>query len=177
MVKDEQNNVELPENEVAEQNDQDGDIIGSQDDEGMDVRTLIFLEGQVKAGEPLVDKAELTGGGDTYQETTTIKLKTSSGCGHVVHTAAEAGLTCLSCQRLGRPEPRTLCSECSKNPALICYICSTACCYVCRDTRFIDGEMRIVCRACTRSTLRIRLLKQMIKWALIAAAIYFLLTF
>lgn len=179
MAKDEQNNVELPENEATEQNGQDGDIIGSHDDEGMDVRTLIFLEGQVKAGEPLVDKAEFTGGGDTYEEKTTIKLKTASGCGHIVHTAAEAGLTCLACQRLGRPEPHVLCSECSKNqnPAITCYICSTPCCYACRDIRFIDGEMRIVCCACIRSTLRIRLLKQIIKWALIAAAIYFLLTF
>jgi len=177
MAKDEQNNAELPEKEATEQNDQDGDIIGSQDEEGMDVRTLIFLEGQVKAGEPLVDKAEITAAGDSYQETTQIKLKTASGCGHVLHTGAEAGLTCLSCQRIGRPEPKILCSECSKNPANICYICSTPCCYACKDVRFIDGEMRIVCRACIRSTLRIRLLKQIIKWALIAAAIYFLLTF
>lgn len=145
-----------------------------------ETRTLVYLDGQFKgqSDEPLVNKVETTSTEeDSLVETTEIRLKTASGCGHVLHTGSEAGIACLSCQRRG-DEPLILCAECAKSSENICYICNAASCYRCRrERRFIDGENRVVCRACIKSTLRLRLLKQLIKWLLIGAGIYYLIMF
>ena len=154
-----------------------GDIEGAS--EGIETRTLIFLDGQFmgERNEALVNKIETTNAEKGLQETTEIRLKTASGCGHVLHTAAEAGIACLSCKRLHK-EPLILCSECAKSPENICYVCNAACCYRCRrEKRFLDSEKRVVCKACIKSTLLIGLLKQIIKWFIIAAGIYYIIMF
>jgi len=141
----------------------------------IETRTIISLDGQFKGeiGEPLVNKVETTTAKDGLVETTEIRLKTAQ-CGHVLHTASEAGLSCVSCARLHK-EPLILCSECAKNPDNICFVCNSVCCWKCRRERRIDGEKRIVCEACVKSTLRLKLIKQIMKWFLIAAAIYYLI--
>jgi hypothetical protein len=178
MAKDIQPNGDIVNDQDIGQENHHDDIEGQLDDAGIQTKTLIYLAGQVKPGEPLIDKLETTTAEEEgLQEITEIRLRTASGCGHVVHVAAEAGLTCLSCQRMSRPEPRILCSECSKNnPDVICHFCRAPVCYACRDQRWVDGEKRIVCRACL-STLRLRIVKTIIKWLLVAAAIYWLLRF
>ena len=156
----------------------DGDIKDASDD--TETRTFIYLDGQFKGqkDELLINKVESTSiEEDSLRETTEIRLKTASGCGHVMHTSAEAGLACLSCQRLG-DEPLILCIECAKDSGNICYFCNAATCHRCRrERRFIDGENRVVCKACIKSTLRLRLIKQLIKWLLIGAGIYYLIKF
>ncbi len=176
---------------MAKELEADGNIIDSQtaedkkDDhdegssnEAMETRTLIFLDGQFmgKTDEPLVNKVETTSAEHGLKETTEIRLKSGSGCAHILHTGAELGSSCVSCTRLNK-EPLILCSECAKDPDNFCYVCNSICCWQCRDQRWLDGEMRVVCRACIRTTLRIRLLKHVIKWLIIAAALYYLLMF
>ena len=155
-----------------------GDMRDASDD--TENRTFIYLDGQFKGqkNELLINKVESTSiEEDSLRETTEIRLKTASGCGHVMHTSAEAGLACLSCQRLGN-EPLILCIECAKDSGNICYFCNAAICHRCRrERRFIDGENRVVCKACIKSTLRLRLIKQLIKWLLIGAGIYYLIMF
>jgi len=145
-----------------------------------ETRTLIYLDGQFKGqtDELMVNKVESTGSeDDAIIETTEIRLKAASGCGHILHISNEAGLACLSCRRLGK-EPLILCAECAKSPENICFICNAPCCYNCRrETRFIDGEKRVVCKACIKSTLRIRLLKQIVKWLLIGAGVLYVIMF
>ena len=160
----------------AGQENGNDDIEAQPEDAGIQTKTLIYLDGQVKAGEPLVDKLETTTAEDGLQETTEIRLK-SADCGHVVHTGSEAGVSCLSCRRLSKEEPLILCAECAKNPDNVCSICHTACCWECRDERLIDGEQKAVCKACIRSTLRLRMIKNIIKWLLVGAALYWLLRF
>ncbi len=179
MAKDNEINDSMVDDGPTQQGNHDGDIIGYSDNETLETRTIIYVDGQVRAGEPLVDKVESTDAKEGLKETTEIRYKTASGCGHVLHTGAEAGVACLSCQRLGR-EPLIICAECSKDPTnnnCYCYICRAPCCYDCRDNRWLDGQMRVVCKACIRSTLRLRILKAIIKWLLIAAGIYYLIMF
>lgn len=148
--------------------------------EGIETRTLIFLDGQFEGqpDEALVNKVETTNAEEGLKETTEIRLKAASGCGCILHTGAEAAVVCLSCRRLHKKEPLILCKECVQKPENICYICSAACCYRCRrEKHFLDGEKRVVCKACVRSTLRLRLLKQIIKWLLIGAGIYYIIMF
>jgi hypothetical protein len=142
----------------------------------IETRTIISLDGQFNGepGEPIVNKTESTTAEDGLVEKVDIKLKTASGCGHVLHTGNEAGLRCVSCGR-SMKEPLILCSECAKNPDNICLVCNSACCWKCRRERRIDGENRLVCLACVRSTLRLKLAKQIIKWLLVAAAVYYLI--
>jgi hypothetical protein len=144
----------------------------------IETRTFISLDGQFRSepGEPLVNKTESTTAEDGLTESISIKLKTASGCGHVLHTGSEAGLRCVSCSRLGK-EPLILCSECAKNADNICFVCNSVCCYRCRRERRIESEDRLVCLACVRSTLRLKLIRQIIKWLLVAAAVYFLIMF
>lgn len=147
--------------------------------EGIETKTLIFLDGQFEGqpDEALVNKVETTNAEEGLKETTEIRLKAASGCGCILHTGAEAAVVCLSCRRLHK-EPLVLCKECTRKPENICYICNAACCYRCRrEKRFLDGEKRVVCMACVKSTLRLRVLKQLIKWALIAAGIYYIIMF
>ena len=156
----------------------DVDAIETSSDETMETRTRIFLDGPFTGGqdEVLVDKAETTTAENGLIETTQIRLKTASACGHILHTGSEAGLRCVSCNRLGK-EPLILCSECAKNPDNICYVCNSVCCWQCRDERRIDGEKRIVCKACVKTTLRLKLIKQIVKWLLIAGAVYYIIMF
>jgi hypothetical protein len=163
----------------------DSDVPGGNDVEGafdgLRTQTLIFLEGQFKgqANEPLVNKLKTTTADERSSlETTEIRLKAAAGCGHILHTSAEAGVACLSCGRLGK-EPLLLCAECAKSHENVCYICNAAACYRCRRERrlTIDGEKRVVCEACIKSTLRIRLLKEIIKWLFIAGALYYVVKF
>lgn len=143
--------------------------------EGLETRTLIFLDGQFK-GQPdelLVNKIETTG----LEERIEIRLKTATACGHVLHTGSEAGLRCVSCSRLGKKDPLIFCSECAKNPENICFICNSVCCYLCRRQRRIDSENRLVCLACVKTTLRVELVKGLIKWLLIGAGILYLIMF
>jgi hypothetical protein len=154
-----------------------GDIRGAS--EGIETRTLIFLDGQFegRADEALVNKVETTNAENGLKETTEIRLKAASGCGCILHTGAEAAVACLSCRRL-RKEPLILCKECAQKPENICYICTAASCYNCRrEKHFLDAEKRVVCKACVRSTLRVRLLKQIIKWLIIAAGIYYIIAY
>jgi len=176
MAKDIEDNDNMTNNNPDPENlGDDIDDIESSPHE-METRTRIFLDGPFTGGqdEVLVDKTETTSAEDGLVETTTIKLKTASGCGHLLHTASEAGLSCVSCARLHK-EPLILCSECAKNPDNICFVCNSVCCWKCRRERRIDGEKRIVCEACVKSTLRLKLIKQIMKWFLIAAAIYYLI--
>jgi len=119
-------------------------------------RTIIFVDGQVRANEPVVDKLETTIADNGLQEKTEIHLRTAA-CGHVVHTGAQAGSGCSSCARLGR-EPTILCNDCAKDDSgNICYICHTPCCFECRTRCRIDDEMRVVCRACVKVSLWLKL--------------------
>ena len=154
------------------------DDIDAPSDGTMETRTQIFLDGQFKGetDEPLVNKVETTTAEDGLVETTEIRLKTAQ-CGHVLHTASEAGLSCMSCLRQRTKEPSILCSECAKNPDNICYVCNSVCCWQCRDERRIDGEKRVVCSACVRTTLRLKFVKQIVKWLLIAGALYYIIMF
>lgn len=162
----------------GQENNNSSDMQDASDD--TETRTFIYLDGQFKGqkDELLVNKVESTSiEEDSLRETTEIRLKTASGCGHVMHTSAEAGLACLSCQRRG-DEPLILCIECAKDSGNICYFCNAAACHRCRrERRFIDGENRVVCKACIKSTLRIRFVKQLIKWLLIGAGIYYLIMY
>lgn len=154
-----------------------GDIEGAS--EGIQTQTLIFLDGQFQGlpDEALVNKLETTYVENGLKEATQIRLKAASGCGCILHTGAEASVVCLSCRRLHK-EPLILCKECAIKPENICYICNAACCYRCRrEKRFLDSEKRVVCKACARSTLRLKLLKQIVKWLLIAAGIYYIIMF
>lgn len=176
MEKDNEINDSMVDDEPTQQGSHNGDIEGSSD--GIEERTLIFLDGQLTSGtdDPIIDKTETTNAGEEgLEEITQIKIKSAS-CGHVLHTSAEAGLACNSCRRLHK-EALVLCTECAKNPANVCYICNAPCCYQCRDERWLDGQMRIVCKACIRSTLRLRILKAIIKWLLILAGLYYLVRF
>ncbi len=174
-----QNSDYIADEQIAE--DQalgDSDVTGACD--GLQEKTLLYITGPFngQVNEPLVDKCQTTSVQDCGSvETTEIRLKTANGCGHVLHTDAEAGVACLSCKRLHR-ESLILCAECAKNMLNICWICNAASCYRCRrEKRFIAGEKRVICEACIKSTLRMGLLKQLIKWLIIAGAIYYLITF
>jgi len=162
-------------------NGDDGDSDSGKTSDDSEARTFIYLDGQFKgqSDELLVNKVETTSTEeDSLVETTEIRYKTASGCGHVLHTGSEAGVACLSCQRLGEEEPLILCAECAKDSGNICYFCNAPVCYRCRRERpFIDGENRVVCKACIKSTLRIRRLKQLIKWLLIGAGIYYVIMY
>lgn len=179
MAKDDtQDNGNVFDDQIASQENLNGDDIEGAS-EGIETRTLIFLDGQFNGqiDEALVNKVQTTDAEEGLKETTEIRLKTASGCGHVLHTGAEAGIVCLSCRRLHK-EPLILCSTCAKDPANICYICNAASCYRCRrEKHFIDGEQRVVCKACVKSTLRLKLIKQIIKWLLIGAGIYYIIMF
>lgn len=170
----------IADEQIAEDQTLNGDDVTGGFD-GLQEKTLIYLAGQFngQANEPLVDKCQTTSVQDCGSvETTEIRLKTANGCGHVLHTGAEAGVACLSCKRLHRRESLILCAECAKNALNICWLCNAASCYRCRrEKRFIDGEKRVICEACIKSTLRIGLLKQLIKWSIISGAIYYIITF
>jgi hypothetical protein len=163
---------------IDPENNSGGDSEKTSDDS--EVRTFIYLDGQFKGqrDELLVNKIETTSTEeDSLVETTEIRLKTASGCGHVLHTGSETGIACMSCRRCG-DEPLILCIECAKDDGNICYICNAAACYKCRRQRpFIDGENRVVCKACIKSTLRIRFVRQLIKWLLIGAGIYYVIMY
>ncbi len=164
---------------VEEQALGDDDIVGTCD--GLQEKTLIYIDGQFhgRTNELLVNKCQTTRVEDCGSvDTTELRWKTASGCGHVMHTGAEAGVACLSCRRLGREEPLILCTDCAKNALNICWICNAACCYKCRRERpIVDGEKRVICEACIKSTLRIWLLKQLVKWLIVASAVYYLIKF
>lgn len=153
--------------------------IDTSSDETMETRTRIFLDGPF-TGQPdevLVNKIEATILEDGFVESTDIRLKTANACGHVLHTGSEAGLRCVSCSRTHRKQPLILCGECAKNPDNICYVCNSVCCWRCRKERRIDGEKRMVCEACVRTTLRIRLVKRILEWLAVAGALFYLLMF
>jgi len=172
-------NDDITHDKTASQQEHIDDVENASDVAGaIETRTIISLAGQFKGavGEPLVNKTESTTAEKGLVETVNIKLKTASGCGHVLHTGNEAGLRCVSCSRLGK-EPLILCSECAKNADNVCFVCNSVCCYLCRRERRIDSEDRLVCLACVKTTLRLKLIRQIIKWLLVAAAIYFLIMF
>ena len=172
-------NNDITHDKTASQHEHIDDVGNASDVAGaIETRTIISLDGQFKGepGEPIVNKTESTTAEDGLIESVDIKLKTASGCGHVLHTGNEAGLRCVSCCRL-RKEPLILCSECAKNPDTICFVCNSVCCWKCRRERRIDGENRLVCLACVKSTLRLKRFKLIIKWLLVAAAIYYLVMF
>jgi len=172
-------NDDITHDKTASQHEHIDDVGNASDDVGaIETRTIISLDGQFKGepGEPLVNKTESTTAEEGLVESINIKLKTASGCGHVLHTGNEAGLRCVSCGRLDK-EPLILCSECAKNADNICFVCNSVCCYLCRRKRRIDGEDRLVCLACVKTTLRLKLIRQIIKWLLVAAAIYLLIMF
>ena len=179
MDDDVQLNGNITSYKTSHQQEHNDDVDNGSDVAGtIETRTIISLEGQFKGepGEPLVNKTESTTAEEGLLESVNIKLKTASGCGHVLHTGNEAGLRCVSCSRLGK-EPLILCSECAKNADNICFVCNSVCCYRCRKERRIDSEARLVCLACVRSTLRLKLIKQIIKWLLVAGAVYFLIMY
>lgn len=157
----------------------DDDVAGACD--GIQEKTLIYIDGQFKGrtNELLINKCQTTRVEDCGSvETTELRWKYASGCSHILHTGAEAGVACLSCRRLGREEPLILCAECAKNALNVCWICNAACCYKCRRERpIVDGEKRVICEACIKSTLRIWLLKQLAKWLIVAGAVYYLIKF
>jgi len=80
--------------------------VGADDDsgsEGLRVRTLIFLQGRYGGApnDPVVNRTEATTADESgLLETTTIRLKAASGCGHILHVGQEMGLQCTSCIRL-----------------------------------------------------------------------------
>lgn len=114
----------------------------SEKDQRLQTRTLIVLDGEVMEGQPAVDKLEATGFDDKgLKEAVLIKLKYASGCGHVIHTAAEMGGLCANprCHKI-------LCAECSKSH--LCYRCGKPVCGACRREQVIDGEKRMVCEHC-----------------------------
>ena len=140
--------------------------------EGLRVRTIIFLEGQFRGRpqERLVDRTEATTADDTgLVETTTIRLKAAGGCGHLLHTSQETGLQCTSCVRLRRPDPSILCTECAADDRNACSVCNTIVCYQCRQQRWIDGELKTVCRACIRTKLRWQLIATVARYGAVAA--------
>jgi len=94
-------------------------------------RTLFFLDEELNVGDAVIDKSEAMGRGeDGFSEVTVMRLRHASGCGHVIHTAAEVGGVCGACLR-------PLCNACGK-PA----------CGRCRRFLRLHGTRQMVCRAC-----------------------------
>lgn len=139
------------------------------ENEGLETRTQIFLQGVARHGEPIVDKIERTGlseGG--LREDIIIRLKYASGCHHTLHTAQETGAVCGCCYE------NLLCAECSKNEANICSLCKRVTCGSCQRESKIDGEKKMVCISCRR-TLFWRGLLNVVKWMAVAFALLMLL--
>lgn len=157
--------------------------VGDDDDstsEGLRVRTLIFLQGRFRGqpNDPVVNRTEATTADENgLVETTTLRMKTASGCGHVLHTAQEMGLQCVSCIRLRRPEPNILCTECANDDRNACSVCNTIVCHECRQQRWMDGELKHVCRACIRTRIRWQFVATMAKYVVVAAGAYYIIFF
>jgi hypothetical protein len=155
--------------------------VGDDDDfssEGLRVRTLIFLQGRFRGdpNDPVVNRTEATTADEGgLVETTTHRLRTASGCGHVLHTAQEMGLQCTSCIRLHRPEPNILCTECANDDRNSCAACNTIVCHECRQQRWMDGELKNVCRACVRTRIRWQFVTMTARYAAVAAGLFYLL--
>lgn len=105
-------------------------------------QTLFILGDEANLGDPVVDKAEqLQRGRDGFEELTVMRLRHASGCGHLLHTASEAGGFCANprCRKL-------LCSNCAKGN--LCAVCAKPVCGSCRKTVTLRGSKQMVCRAC-----------------------------
>jgi len=155
--------------------------VGADDDsgsEGLRVRTLIFLQGQFRGApnDPVVHRTEATTADESgLLETTTIRLKAASGCGHILHVGQEMGLQCTSCIRLHRPEPSILCTECANDDRNTCSVCNCVVCHECRQQRWMDGELRNVCRACLRTRVRWQFITVVARYVAVAAGVFYLL--
>jgi hypothetical protein len=155
--------------------------VGTNDEavsEGLRVRTEIFLEGQFRGRpeERLVDRIEATTADESgLVETTTLRMKAASGCGHVLHAAPEMGLQCTSCVRLRRPEPGILCIDCAADDRNACSVCNTIVCHECRQQRWIEGELRNACRACLRTRIRWQRVVTIAKYGAIAAGVLYII--
>ena len=146
--------------------------------EGLRVRTLVFLEGRFRGqpDEPLVDRTQATTTDATgLLETTSTRFKVAAACGHVVHTGQELGLQCTSCIRLHRPEPSLLCTECARDDRNACSVCNAIVCRACRQQRWMEGELRTVCRACIRTRLRWQLIKTTARYVAAAVGLYYVI--
>jgi len=108
-------------------------------------------------------------------ETTTIRLKAASGCGHILHVGQEMGLQCTSCIRLHRPEPNILCTECANDDRNACSVCNCVVCHKCRQQRWMDGELKNVCRACLRTRVRWQFIAAVARYVAVAAGVFYLL--
>jgi len=155
--------------------------VGADDDsgsEGLCVRTLIFLQGRFGGApdDPVVNRTEATTADENgLVETTTFQMKTATGCGHVLHNAQEMGLQCTSCIRLRRPESNILCTECANDDRNTCSVCNCVVCHECRQQRWMDGELRNVCRACLRTRVRWQFITAVARYVAVAAGVFYLL--
>jgi hypothetical protein len=106
----------------------------------MRARTLFLLEEELNVGDAAIDKSEAMGRDENgLSEVTVMRLRHASGCGHVIHTAAELGGVCGGCRR-------SLCSECAKTN--LCSACGKPACGRCRRFLRLHGMRQMVCRAC-----------------------------
>ena len=141
------------------------------ENEGLETRTRIFLEGEAQQALPIIDKTERTGlTQNGLREDVTIRLKYATGCHHLLHTAQEAGAACGSCSG----SKNILCAECSKSDEYVCSACHLPTCSSCQREATIDGKRKMVCISCCRALFRRRILDA-VKWAAIVLGLLMLL--
>ena len=96
-------------------------------------------------GRPLVDRVERTGLGlEGMIESTEIRL-TRAGCGHIIHTGAEAGAVCA--------EPTcgtVLCNACAAKDGNTCTGCGRTVCVAHQRKHWLLGDDGVYCGPCWR---------------------------
>jgi len=108
-------------------------------------RTQVFIVGPVEAGQPVVDRDEVTElGGGGMGERLTLRVRYAA-CGHMTRTADQIGGVC------GCGDPNhTLCSDCASDSRNICGICRKLTAGPCQRWLWLAPELGMVCRLCAR---------------------------
>jgi len=113
----------------------------------METRTQIFLDAPGVSGRPIVDKVERTSVGPNggIAEAIEIRLTIANGCGHVLHTAAEATARCANpdCGAI-------LCKDCTASRDHICAMCARPVCTSCTRRIWLRADDSVVCLPCAR---------------------------
>ena len=109
----------------------------------METRMRVLLDGS--DGRPLVDRVERTGLGlEGMIESTEIRL-TRAGCGHIIHTGAEAGAVCAD------PACGTvLCNACAAKDGNTCAGCGMTVCRSCQRRIWFRADDAVLCGPCAR---------------------------
>ena len=94
---------------------------------------------------PLVDRVERMGLGlEGMIESTEIRL-TRAGCGHIIHTGAEAGGVCAD-PRCGT----VLCNACAAKEENTCAGCGMTVCRSCQRRTWTRADDAMLCGPCSR---------------------------